>query len=302
MLKALQLIGLKVRPHLIADKIMKTHELSLGLLSEGDILSLSDTVCLKDGYLIDNSINAKHYLTKEAKYLINNLSNSVNLDNLISSTELSKNQLIEILFFINNIGGLIIKRKIINRIKHIFYRTRLRLSGIKLINYSKRYKANIMGLLSSFALSFSIAVTVILLTLLLIYGANFSVYNYLINSSVFLLSIIISSLIHEYTHVYFARKTHKNPVILVNGIRIGVLMNSNNKIIKLKSSFFGPLAGFLASIFISLMLFVLSYSIELSLISLLASLIHLLSLTPFYGDGKFLWKLVRKEQLRYYDA
>lgn len=281
---------------------MKIHEHSLGLLAEGDILSLSDSIYLKDGYLIDNSINAKHYIANEAKYLINKLSNSVNIDYLILSKNLSKNQVVELLFFINKIGGLVIKRSLINRFKHAFNRIRLRLNGIKIINYTKRYNANLIGLLNSFLSSFIVSVTVILLTLVLIYGANFSIYNYLINSLVFLFSIFISSIIHEYTHVYYARKIHKKPTIIVNGLRVGVLINSDDALIKLKSSFFGPLAGFMTSLSISLLLFVLGLAIELSVVSLLAALIHLISLFPFYGDGKFIWKHVKKCQLGYFDA
>lgn len=261
---------------------------SLGLLIENDQVSLSEGLLVTNSYLVDEIAGAKHCISPKARDILEIImvENQVStIVNLINDNFINKSDFIEVIIFLNSIGGLKVRRNRVQTILASSTKLAYRLQGIRLKTSASRYKASIISLLKIVLQTMAPICLVTVINVLLLIGSGLNSLPLIKSQILFVLCLFISTVLHEGAHVYVAKRA-KSPAILVKrGMRIGVLHKNLSTRNELVSAVAGPLIGIYS---ILIIVFVLKLfgasSLEICMVSVI-TLFHALSWLPVYGDG-----------------
>lgn len=272
---------------------------SLGLVQEGDTLSLSPGLELYRYTLVDTASGARHKVSRSAYHTLDLLRYPISIELWLQSgavQNLQKKQAIKLLLLVDQLSGLTVTR---SRMQGISLRVRRLLSsakGMPLSHNLERYPATIVNLVRLMVHTYKLLGLTIFFVAVLMYGANMPVSDYLISQGVFLLVLFSSSIVHEIVHWWLLGQARRDVVFVRRGLRIGVLCPAQTDSREFRSAIYGPLSGLLSGVGISIGFYVLSGNVEILLSGIIAGSFHVVSWLPMYGDGK---TLVSKWAVRY---
>jgi hypothetical protein len=262
-------------------------------LHESDILSLSPYLSVTQNCLLDFSTGARHKLHPKAAKLLKNLDNcSLNYVRLrCYHLGINESELQQIVFFINSIGGLLVKRKLKIHIMLLANTIKYLPAGIRPVWIGRRYAPTPLNLCKALTrsmllviLASAVACTIISASLV---GAS-RIWYY---ATFFLTGLFITGFCHEMAHMIFARKFAAGSSIVQRGLRIGVLRrNSSNRKLTLVSAMSGTVAGISGALLMAICSVTLFNDSTYARIALIIAMMHLVSYLPIYGDGVVIFK------------
>lgn len=262
---------------------------SFGLVSEGDIVSLSPGLKLQRGVLYDAATGANHIVASPALRSVELLASGRTVQDWIESNELDQFASLEILKFLDSIAGVSIKRTLVSSIRVRRYRLDLLVRGLPVAVNSKRYNPTLVSLARMVGSATTPICIIILFGIILVYGANLSVSSYLMTQTIFILSLIISTILHEATHWKITGQDVGGAFVR-RGLRLGFLHGSLPGVLEVRSAIFGPIAGTLGAATVGFVVLLFRAPLAVAVSAWLVAAFHLLSWLPFYGDGQTLIK------------
>lgn len=262
---------------------------SFGLVSEGDIVSLSPGFDLRGNVLYDVATGANHTVATPALRSVELLASGRTVQDWIESNELDQSASLEILQFLDSIAGLSIKLTLVNTTRVRWYRLNLLVRGLPVAVNSKRYDPTLVSLVRMVGSATSQICIIILFGIILVYGANLSISLYLMTQTIFILSLIISTILHEATHWKITGREAEGAFVR-RGLRLGFLHGLISRELEVRSAFFGPLAGTLGAATVGFVVLLFRAPLAVIAPAWLVAAFHLLSWLPFYGDGQTLIK------------
>ena len=264
---------------------------SMGLVQEGDVLSLSPGLGLTRYTLTDTANGARHKLSRGAYHVLDLLRYPISIELWMQSSavqKLGKKRAVQLLVQIDGLSGLTVSRLKIRSITLMHKRLLLATRGIPLAHNLDRQKASAASLAKQIHKSSRILVFSLLPLGVLLYGANMPVRSFLIAQSLFLVAIAVTTFIHEYTHWILLGSDRRNAVFVRRGLRLGLLHRTQTRSNELRSALLGPLLGLLSGVAGACVITLLGGETQLALTSLVVGSFHIASWLPAYGDGKTL--------------
>lgn len=255
---------------------------------ESDILSLSSSVSADESAIVDSRIGVSHRVVDEATPLLALLGNGVSYRNIRKAARrryISDTQLTDLLGFLNAIGGLHVQRSSASQIKSIFERGKYLTLGIIFSPFIRRLPCSKGSILVSILRATTPVLVAAPITASLVVAGNFMSAHAALLCLIWGLSLFIASLwIHEITHLAFIESSGVKSDILQSNLRIGLIHTRLAPRTEIASAILGPLAG----IIFGALLAVITYSLHLPSLSVIACCIatfHFGSFLPWYGDG-----------------
>lgn len=268
------------------------------LLVESDLVSLSSGLEVNGSMLIDNFVGAKHQLTPAAREAIIKIKSPIRYDQWLTTMNaqgLVLDQQLELISFLNHIGGLQLKRamKAWPQIVNTVLRSLILGVGLSRVVTWRRQAtiravatATLRAMISLIVLS--IVVAIISWSTGLISG--WQGMQFLIAG---LLLVWFSTVAHEYTHVLFVTGIGEPAIVLQQGLRLGIVHRRLDSRIEIESSLAGPVAGIVAAASLGYLATIVGFTPIIRWLGLLVAGLHAVSLMPWHGDGLTLLKLAR---------
>ncbi|MGZ6005140.1 MAG: hypothetical protein ACXWLH_03230 [Candidatus Saccharimonadales bacterium] len=265
-----------------------------GLVTESDYISLSQTLLLKQDYLVDLIVGAKHKLQPKAIQPLDLLEQPIPLDlwcRFARSHKLTDYEIIELLLFLNDIGGIDISRSPAGHIIILQKRLKRLLTGQLPTSRVRRWTMNLANTNRAVLLAMRSLATASLITVLLAFGAGFNIALATLTCLSFLAAIWFSTVLHEQVHdLVISRQTNQR-ILMQKNLRLGLLHRRLPQNIELTSAVLGPLAGAMSSIVLCFGLAeIIGQKNFLYGIGALVAVFQLVSLLPMYGDGRIVWR------------
>jgi hypothetical protein len=208
-------------------------------------------------------------------------------------TKITAEQRSELLLFLNSVGALQLKRSIFVSawlaVKKLIYRTK----GIRLQYVTCRQPSSLTGLSKVLTIAMMPLLLLVAVSSVFEYGANFSPLIYIYGNVLFIVTLWVSTFIHEYVHILFARKEVNHVNVIQKGLRIGVLHKKLSPSIDRASALLGPLAGSVAALLIAIVIYSASGQTILAIFAAAVGVFHVISWLPMYGDGQTILRLIR---------
>ena len=264
---------------------------SLGLVTEGDYLSLSEGLTVRADVLNDQAINANHQLSIHTARPLRDLVTGIEAMQWFErgcGYGLTPNQLADILIFLNDIGGLRVSRKLRAAVRVAVLRIGYQMRGVSLRAVGHRFPGTFSGVVRAVSQSIVSIVCMLSIVGFFSYGANLSPNFYIMANIIFLFALFVSTIAHEYVHVLLVRSRVSTPIVLRRGLRIGVIHVHSSKRSEIVSALLGPLAGVVSASAISIIVYVLPVPHPAWQLALLVAVFHVFSWLPSYGDGRAL--------------
>ena len=259
---------------------------TLGLITDKDVLSLAVGLRLVgSSTLVDEPAGARHKLSAKAHNALKNLRQPIAVRDWQRRSGLSDQQAMQLILFLDSIAGLSIKRKVASKLRLMFLRFKLMLGGIKLTTGACRFEGNYWGI----TLAVARALTPVSLTLVAVltlgylggvFGLSFAIAQILM-----LVTVLVTTLLHESVHLYFARRVNLPAVVIARRVRVGVLHPMLPPNIELVSALLGPISGIIFSSIIAIVLHLFNYSEVMVGFTGIVAVFHVFSWVPEYGDG-----------------
>ncbi len=272
--------------------MVETFAQSLGLVAEGDIVSLSVGLRVHGLILVDQATNVRHSLAVEARRPMEMLQHPILLEKWLRQPAvraLGRGPALGLLLSLNDIAGLNVKRTWYSTLRLLPRQFRLISRGLAVMRAARRFMASWQGLAYMiFEAAVPIICNIVAVTFLA-YGANIPLADFIQIQLFFLLSLLTSTALHEAVHWRIARQG----VFVRRGLRIGLLHPPLLPMHEKASALVGPVAGMLVALLFWACLAVLSTSTFGHFSMLLVVVFHACSWLPWYGDGQAVWQ--RKE-------
>lgn len=272
---------------------MKTLIDQSGLVAESDYLSLSSTLVVKQGYLHDKITGAKHKLHQKAINSISLLEQPIPFElwqHLNRRFKLEDDNVLQILLFLNSIGGLEIGRSLSGHRRILYKQFKTLIHGQAPIVQARRWRTSLVNIGHAVLLAMQPVVLATAFTAILADSINVDRTLIAVMAINFLIIIWFSTVLHEQTHNFILSKRTKRRVLLRRGLRVGILHRRLSHKTELISALIGPLVGALASLISCLILgLIFGQSGRLLVIGSLIAGFQLVSLLPAYGDGRIVW-------------
>ncbi len=268
---------------------MDINSLTDGLLSGSDILSLPGSLRINSSYLLDDIVGARHQLDPRVAQLLASISviSVAELFKKAPAFNLSNSDIAEILIFLNSISGLDVRRRWLLKLKMAASYYWSWVVGVKIVQLASRYPAT-YGRLAKTAVWSVVPVAMASVTSsALLFAAGFISLPGAVNiAGIFIVILVLSLFFHEAAHLFMARRAGVPSVITRRGLRIGILHCRLNWRSETASALAGSLAGLAVSVLVGLIM--LPISSFAFFIGILVGLFNVISLLPFYGDGRAL--------------
>lgn len=263
-----------------------------GLVAESDYLSLSDTLAVDKDYLIDRVVGARHKLHRRAIKAVTLLDMHIPLklwQQYARRQQLTDGELLEILLFLNSIGGLEISRTKRGSINNLITQFQRLVKGLPRVTRARRLPTTIINTNRAVLLAMQPLLIAAFITVGLAFGTKMDVALTIYELCIFLITLWVSTILHEQTHSMVISQKTKNKVILQKGMRLGILHPSLPHKTEFASAFSGPLIGAISSIVFCGLLSILFDDKTLLDAGFLVACFQFVSLLPFYGDGQTIW-------------
>lgn len=266
---------------------------SLGLVTAGDIVSLAPGLQIRDRMLFDHANGARHIISSTVRDVLNALGRGVEISQWYAyATELGLNdvQWMALIGFLNSIGGLVIRRTWKAQIGVTGHRIRWRLRGISLNSHANRTTASFKGVTRAICnASGQLAVLTLIISLLSIIAGM--PYFAMLSVSCFCI-LWLTTIMHEHVHVMLSSSSNHTPVIIVRGLRLGIVHHQLSRKRNILSALLGPLMGIVSAVFLGLIGQVADVQVVVQA-SVVVCVFHALSWMPAYGDGQALKKEIK---------
>lgn len=269
------------------------------LLLDKDLLLLAPGFLLQNFQLVDTVVGAKHRLAPPAHFFIAKLVQGVHyndLARLANQHSLDESLLRDLLGFLNRIGGLLIKRSWVAHLQALRLRCLHLPMGIRYApltyrrNVQKRYVA--LGVLR--------ATTPVILATGVV--ASLSMVAGLVSPSIVLclglgwLTIFtVSIFAHEQGHIWALKRHSVQIHVVQSGMHLGVIHTRPASKVEIISSLAGPCAGILSCIIAAA---IFQESQWITVTALAVAFCHLISLLPFYGDGRSIRNALHERNIK----
>lgn len=270
---------------------------SRGLVKESDIISLSPDFIVNKTFITDTANGAIHSISNKAYIAVMHITHQRKIDEwmwYMKQKHIADKQIYDLLFQLNNVGALKIRRSIVSRFHFFIQRIKYGVRGVHLQTLCTRESANIKGLCKIVGVALAPVGIIVLITSIVEYGANFNQSMYLITNSIFLIVLFLSTVLHEYVHIFLARNYSTNVTLIRKGLRLGVLHRTLPASNEITSVIAGPVTGFLFSVCMSYILFYYFDLLYPALFSVAVGIFHICSWLPNSGDGKVLLQFLKR--------
>jgi len=270
---------------------MLSEAYGLGLFTERDHLSLSNTLRLHGNFLTDSVTGARHHLHPLATASIKRLSQGVIFHKwllFMLDEQLSTDEITEIISFVNRIGGFVINSRKFAHLGVLKTRPRYWLrAAFPSVLY--RHPATIGSLFRSSLKFMTPVAALICVWNFFLYFTNLINFTTGIWSAISLyLLMSISLFAHELAHITVANHVGQPAVIVGGGLRFGVLHGPLTQRQETILSASGPLSGVTVSIIVGAIIYLISHQQIVILVAGVVSVLNLLSLLPLSSDGRSL--------------
>ena len=263
---------------------------SLGIIHAGDVVSLAPRLQVRQRMLFDHANGARHIISGKARDVLNVLGKGIEVSQWYAysiASGLTDSEWMELIDFLNSIGGIAIRRTRKAQVQIIVQRTRWRLQGVTLQSHASRFPATHRGIAIAVSQAMSqLAVLTIFVSMLSII-AGMPSYALL---SLFCISILwFTTIVHEYMHVVISKSSNHTPVIIVRGLRLGIVHHQLSRKRNILSALMGPLMGIVSAAILGL----IGWAIDAHVVaeaSRVVCIFHAASWLPSYGDGQALSK------------
>ncbi len=273
---------------------MRATTYSLGLLDESDFVSLSPDLTLIGNRLFDRVTGARHNLHDLAAMAVAGLAGGVRVHvwlDIMQHDGLSKKQVSELIFFLNDIAAFNVRRSLAARRRLLAFRIRGSLQGAGLPVLGRRFSADIRGLTQAILASMGLLSGLIVLVAGLFYAADFAGLEVISHAILFWSTILVSTILHEHLHAVLIQP---DPAVVVQrGLRLGLLHGDMPPGVELFSAFAGPLLGAVSAVIMPGLVSVISELRYGLFLGCATAFFHLCSLLPVYGDGAYIWKRLK---------
>lgn len=268
-----------------------------GYIAGSDIVTLSADLSIKNDTLIDNTCGIKHLLNPVAASSVKFLLTKPMYEEWVSfmfRQGLKTSNIYEILEFLNNIGGLVVNRKIKSKLVRFIDSIKAVTIGAAIQSISERRSSNILGvIIASYKVSLPVLIISSMVALLFL-ASGLNDINAWFFLPAFLATVFISLVVHEYAHIYMLNTMDVRSLILTKGLRLGVVHKKLSQSKEMKVAIIGPIAGALSSLVVALAWSYVFQNKSLILIGLIVSAFHFTSWLPLYGDGKTLFNKLKE--------
>lgn len=266
---------------------------SSGLVSESDIIALSEGLSLQDGFLVDAANGARHGLDSRVERALVHLGQPTTVKRWVkqaSGVGLRGIETVEILLFLNSIAGLSVHRGVR---RSFTLRMRHRLRGGLVVVPARRFAGSWLGI--AVAVWWAMRPVVFATSFLLVtaIGANVATRSFVVGHIGFVLALYTSTVLHELAHLAVAQRNGRTAFVIVRGHRIGVLHRRLSIRHELASAVRGPLVGSLAAFTMGAVLLVMHQHPYVILSVSVVGVFHWFSWLPGYGDGQTIKRLRR---------
>lgn len=268
-----------------------------GLVTESDYLSLSGTLVLEKNYLIDTIVGARHMLHHKAVHVIYILDMPIPFKLWIQyarQQHVSESELLEVLLFLNSIGGLEINRSKIGSINNHLTQLKRLIMGLPRITRARRLSLDFLSTNRAVLLAMQPLFLASMATISLAFAVSMNIASTVYAMLIFLATLWISTVVHEQAHRYIITKYTQRKIIIQKGMRLGILHPTMPYRAEFTSALSGPLLGALAAILFCGALSLIFGNKELINAGLLIACFQFVSLLPFYGDGRAIWYKQKK--------
>lgn len=276
---------------------MKSPTWSIGWCSESDEVSLSPSLILSVGYLVDTANGARHRIRLEAYKALRPLQKGMGgraWSDHLQSLGLGDSAISEMVLFINNIGGFEVGRSAWSKIRQLFTRAGYFFIGTTLSIPARRFVADDRGLRR--AVTHAVLPVALLSTIVmgLAWCAGLLTLAMSLSGALFIGLLWLTTIAHEYAHIALAGK-QQGVVVLQRGLRIGVLHKSLSPAKELASALVGPLTGAVTAVAIGVLLSMFTGLVHGLELGFLIAAFHIYSWSPSYGDGKVIRTRIRRK-------
>jgi hypothetical protein len=277
---------------------MKTLIDQSDLVAGSDYISLSRTMVLNQKYLVDSITNAHHKLTAKAAHMIELLEWPIPVELWLKygyKLKLSNQNVLDIIFFLNDVGALEIRRGISDRSFIIIKQLKRLISGILPTQRSRRREPSFINICIAVLIAMQPLIIATVILAIISYGINLEFILIVMATTGFLVFIAISTVIHEWTHSLIIARNNTAQILIQRGLRIGILYRELPLKIELWSALLGPVSGALISIICGLFCgWMLNRYLLFMLLGTLVGGMQLISLLPAYGDGRVARDSIRR--------
>jgi hypothetical protein len=254
-----------------------------GVLSEGDQLSLSRGLRIDRDGLEDDAAGASHKLHPKAQQAIKLLAAGVPAERWLTRSHLSADEAAQILSFLNDIGGLSIKRSLLASARLALARLYSRTLGFRPAAHSRRFNPTLAGIATGTTFALAPLLMAIPTTGLLWLATGLPLGFVATTAMSATIALWLSVIAHEYAHRMPIAHHSQGTVLLQRGLHLGLLHSRLSARDNRISALSGPLAGAACAL-----------AIAPGPVGYLLAGFHLLSLTPLSGDGQALFNSLRK--------
>ena len=263
---------------------------SLGLIQAGDVVSLAPGLQVRQRMLFDHANGARHIISGKARDVLNILGKGIEVSQWYAysiASGLTDREWMELIIFLNSIGGVAIRRTRKAQVHIIVQRTRWRLQGVVLQSHASRFPATRRGITVavSRAMHQLSVLTIIVSMLSIIAGMP----SYALLSLICISILWLTTIMHEYMHVVISTSSNSTPVIIVRGLRLGIVHHQLPRKRNILSALACPLMGIVSAAILGL----IGWAIDAHVVaeaSRVVCIFHAASWLPSYGDGQALSK------------
>ncbi len=268
-----------------------------GMLTEGDRVSLSTGIFAVGGLLADRATGARHRLHPRAARAVRLLhceTHAAAWYGAMQDIGLTEIDVVGILGFLYDIGGIRIRRTIIGVLRVATYRATWLARGALPRSILRRWTVTVAGTCGAVCrLIMPLIVLVAALDALAYCAGLTSAARPLVGHSALYVAIFwISTVTHELAHVVIIRRRRTTAVVVQRGLHLGILHTPLNSKEEVWSALCGPVVGAIVALGLSLGIYLWDESSQLVVLGAALAVLHMLSLLPLYGDGKVVWKAI----------
>lgn len=273
---------------------MTLQEQTLGLVSARDVISLAPSLRLRRSReLFDAAAEARHMLRKDAYRAVGMLRQPLQAQDWQQRNGLTEFQTAELVRFLDSIAGLNVHRSRVAGVRLALLRVRLRAQGAHVVAPSVRY-AGTYHAVTSAVLRATVPVAVVLLAVIgLGYGGGVFGRSFALAQVVLLVSVFVTTVLHEGVHLWFARRAGRPAVAIVRGVRVGVLHPTLPARQEILSAIAGPASGALLAGLICGLSAATEQPWFVTASAGMVALFHVCSWLPEYGDGITIKQYIR---------
>ncbi|RTK94565.1 hypothetical protein EKI60_03010 [Candidatus Saccharibacteria bacterium] len=273
---------------------MDIFTLTLGLVAPQDHIALAAGIEVRGQTLIDHANGARHQMEARAANAVDRINKSFSAGHWFKQAAtcgLRRAEAAEILRFLAGIAGL----KIRHRQRFLRFRLlRLRLAGGQVLRPAIRKTGDERGLFKALSMAFAPVCIATIIVCVLAYGGNLLSPTFVLAHVGLLLTVFVSTAVHEWVHLHIARSQVSGVCIVVRGTRLGVLHRQLMARHEWQSAVYGPLAGSIVALLLMAVVAIFSRSVFVLASIGMVAVFHWLSWIPQYGDGQTvrrLWRL-----------